>query len=177
MDTMSDSADGRAAGSNQPDVTRPVIIVVSHDALVREGMQAELTKRYGADYDVRSVVPSSLRSLVLEMRGDGVPVALVLGGTGGADPDGIEVLAAVRSLLPTALYVPAVRWGDWATSRPIFDALAMGKIDHWVVRPVENADEEFHRSTTDFLRDWKARRGGGFEAVRVIGERWNPRSQ
>ena len=177
MDTMSDSDDGRPARESSADVDRPVVIVVSQDAQVREGLRAELTKRYGADYDVQSVVPSELRPLMIRMRADDVPVALVLGGTGGADPDGIDVLAGVRSLLPTALYVPAVRWGDWATSGPIFDALAMGKIDHWVIRPVEDADEEFHRSITDFLRDWKVRRGGGFEAVRVIGERWNPRSQ
>ena len=53
----------------------------------------------------------------------------------------------------------------------------MGTVDHWVTRPVQSPDEEFHRSITEFLREWGSQRGGGFEPVRVIGERWSARSQ
>ena len=38
-------------------------------------------------------------------------------------------------------------------------------------------DEEFHRSITEFLREWSSGRGGGFEPVQLIGERWSARSQ
>ena len=61
--------------------------------------------------------------------------------------------------------------------RSIFDAVTLGKIDHWVNRPVQTPAEEFHRSITEFLREWASQRSGGFEAVRVIGERWSARSQ
>ena len=44
-------------------------------------------------------------------------------------------------------------------------------------RPVQTPAEEFHRSITEFLREWSSQRGGGFEAVQVIGERWSARSQ
>ena len=37
--------------------------------------------------------------------------------------------------------------------------------------------EEFHRSITEFLREWSSRRDGGYEAIRVIGEPWSARSQ
>ncbi len=53
----------------------------------------------------------------------------------------------------------------------------MGKIDHWVMHPVQTPDEDFHRAITGFLSEWAKRRGGGFEAVWVIGERWSARSQ
>ena len=43
--------------------------------------------------------------------------------------------------------------------------------------PVQAPAEEFHHSITEFLREWGSQRGGGFEAVRVIGERWSARSQ
>jgi thioredoxin reductase (NADPH) len=42
---------------------------------------------------------------------------------------------------------------------------------------VQAPAEEFHRSVTEFLREWDSRRGGGFEAVQVIGERWSARFQ
>ena len=53
----------------------------------------------------------------------------------------------------------------------------MGKIDHWVTRPVQSPDEEFHESITRFLGEWGSLQGGGFEAVQVIGEHWSARSQ
>ena len=71
----------------------------------------------------------------------------------------------------------AVRWGDWESVRSVFDAVTLGTIDHWVTRPVQTPAEEFHRSITEFLREWSSQRGGGFEAVQVIGERWSARSQ
>ena len=42
--------------------------------------------------------------------------------------------------------------------------------------PEHSPDEEFHRSITEFLEDWSAGRGAGFEAVRIIDERNSARS-
>ena len=67
--------------------------------------------------------------------------------------------------------------GAWETARPIFDAVTLGKIDHWMYRPKETPDEDFHSSITNFLSEWSQLRGGGFEAVQMIGERWSVRSQ
>ena len=112
-----------------------------------------------------------------DLRAAGLPVALVIGGVGGQDRDGIEVLAAVRAIDPAALRVAAVGWGDWESVRSVFDAVTLGTVDHWVNRPVRAPAEEFHRSITEFLREWGIQRGGGFEPVQVIGERWSARSQ
>jgi len=112
-----------------------------------------------------------------DLRAAGLPVALVLGEIGPRDPHGIKVLAAVRGIDPTALRVAVVGWGDWDARRSVFDAITLGKIDHWVIGPVQAPAEEFHRSMTEFLREWGSQRGGGFEAVRVIGERRSARSQ
>jgi thioredoxin reductase (NADPH) len=107
----------------------------------------------------------------------GLPVAMLIGGPGAQDRDGIEVLAAIRVIDATAVRVAAVRWGDWELARSIFDAITLGKIDHWVTRPVQAPAEELHRSITEFLREWSSRRDGGYETVRVIGEPWSARSQ
>ena len=87
------------------------------------------------------------------------------------------MLAAVRAIDPTAVRVAAVRWGDWESVRSIFEAITLGTIDHWVTCPVQAPAEEFHRSITEFLREWDSQRGGGFEAAQVIGKRWSARSQ
>jgi thioredoxin reductase (NADPH) len=157
---------------------RAAIVVVSHDAGIRDTLSRELSGRYAADY--RIVVcndPARLAAHVRNLAQAGTPVALVVGGVGTEDPDGLEVLAGIRAIDPTAARVAAVRWGAWETARPIFDAVTLGKIDHWMYRPKETPDEDFHSSVTNFLSEWSQLRGGGFEAVQMIGERWSVRSQ
>ena len=153
------------------------IVIVSREAAARQILQRELSKRYGADYQVVACGrPAELEAWIRDLQKAGLPVALVIGGVGGQDRDGVEVLAAVRAIDPTALRVAAVRWGDWESVRSVFDAVTMGTLDRWVTCPVQAPDEEFHRSITEFLQEWSSGRGG-FEAARVIGERWSARSQ
>jgi thioredoxin reductase (NADPH) len=154
------------------------IVIVCREPGVREILHRELSKRYGADYQILACGrPGALAAWMRDLRKAGLPVALVIGGVGGQDRDGIDVLAAIRAIDPTALRVAAVRWGDWDSVRPVFDAVTAGTVDHWVWRPVQAPDEEFHRSVTEFLREWGSQRGGGFEPVQLIGERWSARSQ
>ena len=154
------------------------ILVVGREPSARQILRRELSKRYGADYQIVACGrPAELAPWMRDLQAAGLPVALVIGEVGAQDPDGIEVLAAVRLIDPTALRVAAISWGDWPSERSVFEAITLGKIDHWVTRPDEGPTEEFHSYITDFLREWSSQRGGGFEAVQVIGERWSARSQ
>ena len=154
------------------------IVIVCREPGARQILHRELSKRYGADYQIVACArPAELAPWMRDLRKAGLPVALVIGGVGARDRDGIEVLAAIRRIDPTALRVAAVSWGDWKSVRSVFDAVTVGTIDHWVWRPVQTPDEEFHRSVTEFLGEWSSQRGGGFEPVQVIGERWSARSQ
>ena len=154
------------------------IVIVGSDPAAREILHRELSKRYGEDYQI--VVcgrPAELAPWMRDLRAAGLPVALVIGAVGAKDSDGIEVLAGIRAIDPTALRVAAVAWGDWDSRRSVFDAVSLGRIDHWVIAQAQAPAEEFHRSITEFLREWSGQRGGGFEPVQVIGERWSARSQ
>jgi len=163
---------GEAAGA------RAAIVIVSREPGAREILHRELSNRYGADYQILVCGrPAELAAWMRDLREAGLPVALVIAGVGARDRDGIEVLAGIRAIDPTALRVAAIRWGDWESVRSVFDAVTVGTVDHWVTRPVQAPDEEFHRAITEFLREWNSQRGGGFEPVQVIGERWSARSQ
>jgi len=163
---------------SEPAEAQAAIVVVSRDSGTREILRQELCKRYGADYQI--VVcgrPAELESWMRDLRAAGLPVVLVIGGVSAQDPDGVGALARIRGIDPTALRVAAVGWGDWDSVRSVFDAVTVGTVDRWVTRPVQAPAEEFHRSITEFLREWSSQRGDGFEAVQVIGERWSARSQ
>ena len=157
---------------------RPAIVIISRDPNARKRLVRELSRRYGMDYQVEVCDdPAGLEAHLRGLAGAGTPIALVIGGVGELDPDGIDVLGTVRGIDPEAFRVAAVRWGEWETARPTFDAVSLGKIDHWVLRPEQVPDEEFNQSITQFLSEWRNQRTGGFEAVRIIGEQWSVRSQ
>ena len=175
---------GRAASGASPTpgtagtAERAAIVVVGRDDATRQRVHRELAWRYSTDYQIVTCdYPPGLAAQLQALRAAGTPAALVVGGVSGQEPDDIETFAAVRPAEPTALRVAAVRWGDWAASQPVFDALTLGKIDHMAIGPEGSPDEEFHRSITEYLSEWTSRRGGGFEAVRLIGEQWSARSQ
>ena len=151
---------------------RAAIVILGRDPNDISVLGNEIEKRYGADYVViaHQAGDSGIRELE-HLCDASVPVALVISGYGRHDPGGIELLSKVRAIQPEARRVVAVRWGDFAAAQPIFDALTLGEIDHWVMLPEHSPDEEFHRCVTEFLEDWTSGRGGGsFEAVRIIGE-------
>ena len=124
------AARGETAGA------QAAIVIVCREPGAREILHRELSKRYGADYQILVCGrPAELAPWMRDLLKAGLPVALVIGGVGAQDPDGIEVLAAIRAIDPTALRVAAVRWGDWQSMRSIFDAVTLGTVDHWVTRP------------------------------------------
>ncbi|MGN6678974.1 MAG: hypothetical protein ACTHKL_14510, partial [Streptosporangiaceae bacterium] len=154
------------------------IVVICREPGAREILSRELCKRYGADYQIVVCDESEqVGSWMRDLQAAGLPVAMVIGAVGGRDSDGIEVLAGIRRIDPTALRVAALAWGDWESARSVFNAVTEGTVDHWVTRPEQAPAEEFHRSITEFLREWTSQRGEGFEAVRLIGQQWSARSQ
>lgn len=156
---------------------RPALVLVSRDpALAAVG--AEVEDRYGRSYRVAVCDgPDSARAQLAELQAAGAPVALLVVGVGGQDPDGLELVAALCPMAPGALRVALARWGDFATARPVFDAVVLGRLDRWVLRPETLPDEEFHRTITEGLEEWRGRLGGGYQAVQVIGQHWAARSQ
>jgi thioredoxin reductase (NADPH) len=153
------------------------VVLVSRDP-AREGVGAQLEDRYGRSYQVAVCDgPESAAPRLQALQAAGAPVALLIVGIGGPDPDGLEVLSFLCRLAPGAVRVSLARWGDFATARPIFDAIVVGRVDRWVLRPEAAPDEEFHRTVTEALEEWRSRTGGGYQAVQIIGQRWSARSQ
>lgn len=151
---------------------RAVLVVVGRDDDVRAAVTAALERRYGADYAVVSAAHPEDVAVP-----EGLPVAVLFGGLGDADPDGLAVLRELHRAEPLALAVAMIRWGAFETAPEIFEALTVGQLDRWIYAPEGPVDEEFHRMVAELLEEWSARQGGGFEAVRMIGHRWSERAQ
>jgi thioredoxin reductase (NADPH) len=155
---------------------RAALVVVTRDDDIRTATTEELRRRYGADYVVVSCPDEDGVDAELARAGD-PPVAALLCGLGRADPEGLAVLRDLRRRCPAAMAVALIRWGAFETAGPIFEAITMGRLDRWLTAPEQHGDEEFHRQVAEIVEEWAARQGGGFEAVRMIGDRWSERSQ
>jgi thioredoxin reductase len=154
---------------------RAALVVLTRDDEARATLTAELDRRYGRDYAV--VDCARPEDAAGRLAGPDLPVAALFGGLGGADEDGLTMLRTLHREHPGAMTVAVVRWGDFDTARPIFEALTLGQLDRWLYVPGVVGDEEFHRAVTEILDEWSAREGGGFEAVRMIDHRWSERAQ
>jgi thioredoxin reductase (NADPH) len=154
---------------------RAALVVTSADEELRGAVVAELERRYGRDYAILPAEsPEAAETLVSAQE---LPVAALLGALGEADPDGLAHLRRLHSAHRGALAVAVVRWGDFGTAAPIFEAVTLGQLDRWIYAPEWAGDEEFHLMVGEILAEWWSRQGGGFEAVRMVGHRWEERTQ
>jgi thioredoxin reductase (NADPH) len=136
----------------------------------------ELERRYAVDYGLAAWAdPDEALEWVRQLQSRGDRVALVLACQHGAD-DGVRFLARVREVDAQIKRAVVLRWGDFASSRFVLDALARGELDHWILRPEFSGDEAFHRSISELLDDWTAARRPRYEAVKIIGEQTSPRT-
>jgi thioredoxin reductase (NADPH) len=102
------------------------------------------------------------------MREAGNEVALVLADHWLGDATGSELLARARGLHPHAKRALLIDWGAWAhrpTAEAILEAMALGRIDYYVLRPARPGDEYFHRTITEFLHEWTRDHSGAHELV------------
>jgi len=140
-------------------------------------VESELRKRYGADYQVLSAgsAEDPVR-LLAGLRDGGRPVSIVLAGPSMPGMTGTELLARVRQFHPAAKCLLLTEFQYGPASEEILQAIALGHIDDYVVRPVTVPDERFHLAVTELLEDWARSNRPRFEVVRVVGEEWAARS-
>jgi thioredoxin reductase (NADPH) len=155
----------------------PVLLLATTDETSRHVLGSELRRRYGGDYEVVVCASYEHARAVLEgLRRWGRQVALVIACFGPDDRGGLDFLRRAYSLHPSAKRAVAAIWGDFASTRDVFAAVAHGHAELVLLRPERRRDEEFHGAITDTLDDWHLAQGIGFEAVRMIGEQRDERT-
>jgi thioredoxin reductase (NADPH) len=158
-------------------MVRPVLMAVDDEPTALRVLEAELGKRYGADYQVVCAATPEVGLGRLErLKDDGRQLALVLADQWMPSMTGVEFLGHARRLHPRAQRVLLINWGDRSTAEPILQASALGQIDDWTAKPWGPGDELFHQAISGFLNEWARLHRPRFEAFRVVGEQWAPRS-
>jgi thioredoxin reductase (NADPH) len=158
----------------------PLLVAVDDDPDLLRDVERELRNRYVPDYRVRCLRSTSEALATLEeLATAGEQVALVLAGETLSGRPGTDVLAEVRRLFPHAPRVLLIGWGHLgnpSTGEAIFEAISHGRMDHYVVRPAQPPDEQFHLAISSFLLAWAEARRCAPHTVDVVGETWSGRA-
>ncbi len=132
----------------------PVILLVatgdSHDVLVEE-----FSSRYARDYDVRVVTEVlDVTDVAAQIIAGGQPIALI-GVDHGLEIDAIDVLDALRNVSPSSRRIVLVRFGGFQRAlEELRPALAVGRLDTYLIIPQTPRDEEFHTAIAEYLSEW-----------------------
>ena len=98
-------------------------------------VEAELRKRYEADYRVIATASASeALELLGELRDSGSQVCLVLADQWLPGATGTELLAQVRQLHPAARRALLISWGPTNTEA-VVRATVLGDLDTYLVKP------------------------------------------
>ena len=159
---------------------RPIIFAVDDDASALGHVSTELERRYDRDYEVLYST-SALEALARldELRAAGDRVALVLAAQWTPELTGTELLGRVGELHPGAKRTLLIGWGDWGdepTADAIREAMALGRIDYYALKPWKSPDELFHRTVTEFLHEWARADESMPSEVTVVADPWSPRA-
>lgn len=160
-------------------MSEPVLVAVEDDADALRDIERELRDRYARHYRVVCVRSADLRPRLVGFAAAGDEVALVLVAQWLSGATTRELLDEARHLHPQAKRGLLLGWGDWgdpATGEAIFDSIAHGRIDHYVVRPSQSPDELFHQAISSMLLEWAEAQQTSPNTIYVVGESWSGRA-
>jgi thioredoxin reductase (NADPH) len=156
----------------------PLILAVDEDSEALQRITTEL-QRYARDYRV-ICGPSTEAALeqleALRVQDDAVAVVLAARGT--QELKGEQLLERVHELHPHAKRALLIPWGGWAedeTADAIRNAMALGYIDYYALKPFSSPDEIFHRLVSEFLQEWRRQHAPGRRELTVVADPWSPR--
>ena len=156
------------------------MIAIEDDPHALVDLEQELVDRYGSHYQVECFGSApDLRARLRQLAEDDADVALVLAAHRLAGTTGSELLDETRRLHPNAQRVLLIAWGDWGDAEvgeAIFDSIASGRIDHYLIRPSPPPDEVFHQAISGLLLDWADAHRTSPHTVFVVGDSWSGRA-
>jgi thioredoxin reductase (NADPH) len=157
---------------------RPILLAVDDKAEDLERVERELGNRYGADYLVACETSAEAALTRLrDLKAGGKEVAVVLADQRMPEMEGIEFLSRAHELYALAKRLLLIDPMDGASFVSASRAMALGRIDYVEYKPGPPPNERFHEVVTGFLREWtRPYRSEVNAVVRIVGERWSPRS-
>lgn len=155
-------------------MAKPGIITVDDDPNVLHAVQADLRKKYGAQYRIASA-DSGKKALELltEYRRRGDEAALLVVDQRMPNMSGVEFLKKAIELFPDSKRVLLTAYADTDAA---IKAINEVRIDHYLLKPWDPPEEHLYPLLSDLLEDWQSAYQPPFDGIRVVGSHWSPAS-
>jgi thioredoxin reductase (NADPH) len=145
---------------------RPGFLVVSDDPVLREGLVADLDRRFGRDYAVVGLGSAGADD-ALGTVADPLALLLVDERVGGASS--LQVFARGRELHPAVKRVLLVHRGNWSSVHPVVAAMALGQVDYHLYVPWVPIERILYPAISDFLAAWDMSRDAPVVPLTIVG--------
>src|SRR3981081_1907023 len=159
-------------------MTLPIILAIDDELDVLRDLERDLGKRYSADYQVQvSDSPEHGLEQLAAAHRDGIEVAIVIACQRMHAMSGIDFLVRAHELHPLARRVLLIRVTDTESIGQMEQAFTLNRLDTYLTKPWEPAEEWLYPSVADLLREWvRATEAGPPPTfIQLIGDLWHPR--
>ena len=155
----------------------PVFLVVDEDPSAVDTLVSDLKRRFAADYRVLGESsPSAALDRLSALRDAGEQVALIISHESMQAMSGSELLARSRSTYPDAKRILLIEYRDLRMYVCVAQGMAAGNVDHYVTTPWQPREHLLYPVVSEALAAWTRRHTPGSQLIRIVGDRWQPRS-
>ena len=155
-------------------MAKPAVLTVDDDPEVLRAIERDLRRRYSDRYRVlRANSGSTAVTTLKELKLRNDPVALMLVDQRMPQMNGVTFLGEAMKLYPEAKRALLTAYADTdAAIAAINDA----KIQHYLLKPWDPPERNLYPVLDELLEDWQANYQPPFTGLRVLGNRWSPKS-
>jgi thioredoxin reductase (NADPH) len=155
-------------------MAKPILLTVDDDPEVLRSIERDLRRQYGDRYRVlRADSGSAALETLRQLKTRNDPVALLLADQRMPQLDGVGFLSEAMDLYPDSKRALLTAYADTdAAIRAINEV----KIHHYLLKPWDPPEDQLYPVIDDLLDDWLSHYRPPFEGLRVLGNRWSPRS-
>jgi thioredoxin reductase (NADPH) len=155
-------------------MAKPVIMTVDDDPEVLRAISRDLQKEYGDKFRVLRADSGATALVALQqVKLRNQSVALFLVDQRMPQMSGVEFLEQALELYPNTKRALLTAYADTDAA---IRAINSTQIDYYLMKPWDPPEEKLFPVLNDLLDDWLANFHPPFEGIRVIGNRWSPRS-
>ena len=155
-------------------IAKPAIFSIDDDPEVLRAIKRDLQQVYGRNYRVLSVESGKKALEVLqELKLRNQSVALFLVDQRMPHMTGVEFLQKAMDFFPQAKRVLLTAYADTDAA---IQAINIVKTDYYLLKPWNPPEEYLYPILNDLLDDWFSEFTPPFAGIRVIGNRWSPKS-
>ncbi|PYT23549.1 MAG: fused response regulator/thioredoxin-disulfide reductase [Acidobacteria bacterium] len=155
-------------------MAKPVLLTVDDDPEVLRSIERDLRHQYGDRYRVlRADSGNAALKMLRQLKTRNDPVALLLADQRMPQLDGVGFLSEAVDLYPDSKRALLTAYAD---TEAAIRAINEVKIHHYLLKPWDPPEEQLYPVIDDLLDDWLSHYRPPFEGLRVLGNRWSPRS-